>query len=150
MFQVNIGGDIAFMNGVIKHWLEMEEEERGSAIDLEFVHNHTTGFEELKAHVEKLEWPQLEEASGISKERMKEFAQLLAQAKTGVFVWSMGLTQHRFGSDNVSASGQSSHAKGIYWSGTLWIDAHSWSQRGARGRRNGRRAHVLARRWSSG
>lgn len=102
VFQVNIGGDIAFMNGVIKHWLEMEEEERGSAIDLEFVHNHTTGFEELKAHVEKLEWPQLEEASGISKERMKEFAQLLAQAKSGVFVWSMGLTQHRFGSDNVS------------------------------------------------
>jgi molybdopterin-dependent oxidoreductase alpha subunit len=102
VYQVNIGGDIAFMNGVIKHWLDMEKEETGSAIDLDFVHHHTTGFEDLKAHVEKLEWTELEKSAGVSRERMKEFAKLLAQAKSGVFVWSMGLTQHRFGSDNVS------------------------------------------------
>lgn len=24
-YQVNIGGDIAFMNGVIKHWFDMEQ-----------------------------------------------------------------------------------------------------------------------------
>jgi molybdopterin-dependent oxidoreductase alpha subunit len=101
-YQVNIGGDIAFMNGVMKHWFEMEKERPGSAIDWEFVREHTNGIEELKAHVAKYDWETLEKSSGLSKERMYEFAKLLAKAKSGVFVWSMGLTQHRFGTDNVS------------------------------------------------
>jgi molybdopterin-dependent oxidoreductase alpha subunit len=101
-YQVNIGGDIAFMNGVIKHWFEMEENNPGSAIDWQFVREHTNGIDELKAHVIKYDWETLEKSSGLSKERMYEFAKLLAKAKSGVFVWSMGLTQHRFGTDNVS------------------------------------------------
>ncbi|HZG60097.1 MAG TPA: FdhF/YdeP family oxidoreductase [Anoxybacillus sp.] len=101
-YQVNIGSDIAFMNGVMKHWFEMEKERPGSAIDWEFVREHTNGIEQLKAHVAKYDWETLEKSSGLSKERMYEFAKLLAEAKSGVFVWSMGLTQHRFGTDNVS------------------------------------------------
>jgi molybdopterin-dependent oxidoreductase alpha subunit len=101
-YQVNIGGDIAFMNGVMKHWFEMEEKHLGSAIDWKFVREHTNGIEELKAHVTTYDWETLEKSSGLSKERMYEFAKLLAEAKSGVFVWSMGLTQHRFGTDNVS------------------------------------------------
>lgn len=99
---MNIGGDIAFMNGVMKHWFEMEEKAPGSAIDHRFVSEHTNGFEELKAHIQKQDWSLLEQSSGLSKERMFEFAKLLADAKTGVFVWSMGLTQHRFATDNIS------------------------------------------------
>lgn len=44
----------------------------------------------------------LERSSGMTRERMKQFAELLANAKSAVFVWSMGLTQHRFGTDNIS------------------------------------------------
>jgi len=102
VYQVNIGGDIAFMNGVIKTWFEMEEERPGSAIDLAFVREHTAGFEELKAHVLRQDWGRLEKSSGLSRARMREFAELLARSKSGVFVWSMGLTQHRFGTDNIS------------------------------------------------
>ncbi|QZT32566.1 FdhF/YdeP family oxidoreductase [Caldalkalibacillus thermarum TA2.A1] len=102
VYQVNIGGDIAFMNGVMKHWFEMEEKGAGSAIDHAFVREHTNGFDELKAHVLKQDWDLLEKSAGVSRERMKEFAELLAKAKSGVFVWSMGLTQHRFGTDNVT------------------------------------------------
>lgn len=101
-YQVNIGGDIAFMNGVMKHWFEMEEKEVGSAIDHRFVNEHTIGLEELKKHIAKQDWELLEHSSGLSKQRMLEFAQLLANAKSAVFVWSMGLTQHRFGTDNIS------------------------------------------------
>ena len=36
VYQVNIGGDIAFMHGIMKHWFEMEEENYGSAINHEF------------------------------------------------------------------------------------------------------------------
>jgi len=102
VFQVNIGGDIAFMNGVMKHWFEMEEKQPGSAIDHSFVKDHTNGFLKLKRHIKNQKWNELEKSSGVSKERMLAFALLLAKASTGVFVWSMGLTQHRFGTDNIS------------------------------------------------
>ncbi len=102
VYQVNIGGDIAFMNGVMKHWFEMEEESPGSAIDLSFVQKHTNGFEELREHIQKQEWNMLEQSAGLSRERMIEFAQLLAGASSGIFIWSMGLTQHRFATDNIS------------------------------------------------
>ncbi|WP_209971431.1 FdhF/YdeP family oxidoreductase [Paenibacillus eucommiae] len=102
VYQVNIGGDIAFMNGVMKHWFAMEEQIPGSAIDHAFVQAHTNGFETLRAHVTQQEWTTLEQSSGLTRERMREFAELLAVAGSAVFVWSMGLTQHRHGTDNIS------------------------------------------------
>lgn len=102
VYQVNIGGDIAFMHGVIKHWFEMEEVEPGSALNHEFIREHVNGLEELKLKVANYQWEQLESSSGITRERMLELAQLLAHSKSAVFVWSMGLTQHRFGTDNIS------------------------------------------------
>lgn len=102
VFQVNIGGDIAFMNGVMKHWFEMEKERPGSAIDHAFIANHTNGFAELKEHVEQLNWNDIVKSAGLSKERILEFAKLLANSRSGVFIWSMGLTQHRFATDNIS------------------------------------------------
>lgn len=102
VFQVNIGGDIAFMNGVMKHWFEMEQRKPGSALNLGFLQAHTEGLESLRAHAAAQDWPVLERSSGLSRDRMREFAELLAGARTGVFVWSMGLTQHRFGTDNVT------------------------------------------------
>ncbi|MFC3799599.1 FdhF/YdeP family oxidoreductase [Cohnella sp. GCM10012308] len=101
-YQVNIGGDIAFMNGVMKHWFDMEDDRPGSAIDHAFVKAHANGYEALRTHVREQEWGALERSSGLSRERMAEFAQLLAASRSGVFVWSMGLTQHRFGTDNIS------------------------------------------------
>ena len=102
VYQVNIGGDIAFMHGIMKHWFEMEEKEFGSAINHEFIKKHVNGYEKLREKVIAYEWEQLEKSSGLSRERMKELAELLAKSKSAVFVWSMGLTQHRFGTDNVS------------------------------------------------
>jgi len=101
-YKVNIGGDIALMNGVMKHWFEMELEHPGSAIDHAFAEEHTHGYEHLREHVSKCDWMLLEQSSGLSVQRMRELAELLAHAKSAVFVWSMGLTQHRFGTDNVS------------------------------------------------
>lgn len=101
-YQVNIGGDIAFMHGIMKHWFEMEEREPGSALNHGFIEEHVNGFDELREKVMAYDWEMLEKSSGISKERMLELAELLAKSKSAVFVWSMGLTQHRFGTDNVS------------------------------------------------
>lgn len=102
VYQVNIGGDIAFMHGIMKHWFEMELENPGSALNHTFIKEHVNGLEDLQEKVMQYNWEQLESSSGISKERMLELARLLANSESAVFVWSMGLTQHRFGTDNIS------------------------------------------------
>lgn len=101
-YQVNIGGDIAFMHGIMKHWFEMEAAEPGSAIDHAFVEAHVNGYDELKAKVDEQSWEAIVASSGVEKERIAELAELLAHSKSGVFVWSMGLTMHTFASDNIS------------------------------------------------
>src|SRR5699024_4792064 len=102
VYQVNIGGDIAFMHGMMKHWFHMEKQEYGSAINHEFVEKHVNGFDALTEQVSMYNWEQLEKSSGLKRERMIELAELLAEAKSAVFVWSMGLTMHRFATDNIS------------------------------------------------
>ncbi|TFE23689.1 FdhF/YdeP family oxidoreductase [Cohnella luojiensis] len=101
-YPVNIGGDIALMHGVMKTWFEMEQERPGSAIDHDFVWEHANGFEQLRDKVNAQHWGELESSSGLSRVRIKELAELLAGAKSAVFVWSMGLTQHRHATDNIS------------------------------------------------
>lgn len=101
-YQVNIGGDIAFMHGMMKHWFEMEEKQYGSAINHEFVQKHVNGYEELKANVEQQSWDAIIKSSGISKDRIIELAELLAKSKNAVFAWALGLTMHSFATDNIS------------------------------------------------
>ncbi|PLR84309.1 FdhF/YdeP family oxidoreductase [Bacillus sp. V33-4] len=131
VYQVNIGGDIAFMNGVMKHWFEMEEKQPGSAIDHAFVNEHTNGYNELKDHLKIQDWEQLEKSSGVTRERMLEFAELLAGSKSAVFVWSMGLTQHRFATDNISQVANLAMLRGFIgkkYCGVMPIRGHSGVQ----------------------
>jgi molybdopterin-dependent oxidoreductase alpha subunit len=101
-YQVNIGGDIAFMHGIMKHWFEMEEKEYGSAINHKFVQEHVNGYEELKTKVQEQSWDEIIKSSGVTKERMIELSVLLAKSKNAVFAWALGLTMHSFATDNIS------------------------------------------------
>jgi molybdopterin-dependent oxidoreductase alpha subunit len=96
-FQVNTGGDQAFIAGTIKYLIEQ------NWIDQEFINQHTTGFDELKHVLAGYPWELLEVASGASRAEMLRFAQMLGEARSGIFVWSMGITQHRDGVANVRA-----------------------------------------------
>src|SRR5206468_2792545 len=95
-FPVSQGGDIAFLYGVIKLMVE------NGWHDPSFIHQHTEGFEALKSQAQQFDWPILERHAGLSRSSMLEFAELIRDAKTAVLVWSMGITQHRFGGDAVS------------------------------------------------
>ncbi|WEG15826.1 FdhF/YdeP family oxidoreductase [Alkalihalophilus pseudofirmus] len=101
-YQVNIGGDIAFMQGIMKHWFEMEAIDPGSAINHEFVQQHVNNFKELRDHVQTQSWEEIVKSSGITKERIIELAELLAKSKNAVYAWALGLTMHAFASDNIS------------------------------------------------
>ncbi|WP_053364956.1 FdhF/YdeP family oxidoreductase [Bacillus sp. FJAT-27245] len=101
-YQVNIGGDIAFMHGIMKHWFEKEEVRKGSAINHEFVQEHVNCYSELVAHVQQQSWEEIEKSSGVAKDRIVELAELLANSKNAVYAWAMGLTMHSFATDNIS------------------------------------------------
>jgi molybdopterin-dependent oxidoreductase alpha subunit len=96
-FQVQVGGDIAFIHGVLK---ELRSQ---GGFDERFVADHTEGVEKLAAELDALSWEALERASGVTRADMARFAARYARAKTAVIVYSMGLTQHRFGVENVKA-----------------------------------------------
>jgi molybdopterin-dependent oxidoreductase alpha subunit len=101
-YQVNIGGDIAFMHGIMKHWFDMEEQEPNSAVNHDFVNSHVNGYEELRQKVEEQSWDDIVKSSGIQRDRIVELAKLLAHSKNAVYVWAMGLTMHSFATDNIS------------------------------------------------
>jgi molybdopterin-dependent oxidoreductase alpha subunit len=96
-FPIAIGGDVAFLNGVVKHLVAM------NAVDRAFVDAHTSGYEDLRHALDAQSWEALETGSGLSRADMERLARAFASAKSAVLVYSMGLTQHRFGVDNVKA-----------------------------------------------
>ncbi len=127
-FQVHVGGDLAFLNGVLKHLIEKDW------IAADFIQHHTNGFEELRTALAQQSWEILERASGASTAEMLTFAEMLAHAKSAVFVWSMGITQHRNGVENVKAIINLALTRGFVGkekSGLMAIRGHSGVQGGA-------------------
>ncbi len=98
--QVRVGGDIAFLKGVMKELFAIERE-RGIGIDREFIERHTQGFEAFHRDLGTAQFETLERASGVDRATMRQIAELLAEAGAVIACWAMGLTQHRFGVENV-------------------------------------------------
>jgi molybdopterin-dependent oxidoreductase alpha subunit len=96
-FGVHTGGDIPFILGVAKHLIAT------GGVDEAFLRERTTGFDAWRRRIEGLDWDELERQSGVPKADMVRFAEAYAKARSAVFVWSMGITQHRFGVQNVEA-----------------------------------------------
>ncbi len=127
-FLINMGSDIAFLNGAIKHMIA------NGWVDQDFVDNKTAGFEDLKRRLDGQSWKELESLSGTTREEMLEFAKMVAEAERAVFVWAMGITQHEFGEDNVTTIINLALTKGFVGregSGLMPIRGHSGVQGGA-------------------
>ena len=127
-FQIRAGGDIAFLNGVLKHVIGE------SWTDEDFIREQTAGFDDLRKAISQTSWEELESASGVSRETMHEFAVLVRDAGRAVFVWGMGITQHTCGEDNVHAIVNLALTKGFVGRegcGLMPIRGHSGVQGGA-------------------
>lgn len=127
-YPVSQGGDIAFIYGVLKVLVEE------GGVNREFIEQHTSGWEELRSHVGTLDFAALETQSGLPRAAMQEFAHMLRGAKNAVFVWSMGITQHAYGGDAVSAVLNLGLAMGYVGrekTGLMPIRGHSSVQGGA-------------------
>jgi molybdopterin-dependent oxidoreductase alpha subunit len=127
-FAVDTGGDLAFLNGVLKVLLAEEW------LDHAFIRTATENLDAVRASIEAQDWAGLERASGTSRAEMSRFAKMLAGARSGVLVWSMGLTQHAHGVPTVQALLNVGLARG--WvgreqTGLMPIRGHSGVQGGA-------------------
>jgi molybdopterin-dependent oxidoreductase alpha subunit len=127
-FQVHTGGDVAFVHGVLKELLAL------GGVDRAFVHRSTTGFDSLLEALEHESSTDLEAASGATRADMARFARRYAEARSAVLVWSMGITQHEHGVDQVAAIVNLALARGNVGrpgAGLMPIRGHSGVQGGA-------------------
>ncbi|HEY5551180.1 MAG TPA: FdhF/YdeP family oxidoreductase [Opitutaceae bacterium] len=127
-FPVAQGGDIAFLHGVLKRLIETGNTDR------DFLVSHCKGQAGLFAQSLSMPWEAIERQSGLSRDSIDEFASVVARSRTGVFVWSMGITQHAFGGDAVRMVLNVALARGFIgrpYCGVMPIRGHSSVQGGA-------------------
>ena len=127
-FQIHTGGDIPFFYGVLKHLIE------NGWVDREFIASRTSGWNEVERRTASLSWEELERGSGQTRAEMLRFAEAFGKARHAIIVWSMGVTQHRHGSDNVKAIVNLQLARGNVGrphTGLMPIRGHSGVQGGA-------------------
>jgi formate dehydrogenase alpha subunit len=92
-----LGSDVAWINGLM-HVIIKED-----LYDHDFVNNRTANFEELQKTVDKYTPEYVQEITGIPAEHIRETARLYASAKAGSILYTMGITQHISGTDNVKS-----------------------------------------------
>jgi len=104
--QLRAGGDIAAILGMIKHVLAMEQASwatnKHHVLDVDFIAQHTVGFDTFKQFVENTPWPEIERESGLARADIEAAAQVYAEADKSIGIYGMGLTQHAHGYDNVA------------------------------------------------
>jgi molybdopterin-dependent oxidoreductase alpha subunit len=87
--RVRVNGDLALFAGVNKVLVERD------AVDHAFIEKHTDGFAAAAPAWRELSWDSVESLSGLSRERIEEFAEDVIAADGVVVCWAMGLTQHK-------------------------------------------------------
>lgn len=93
------GTDVAwlnsFMNVIIEEGLE----------DREFINNHTADYVKLKETVmqDKYKPENTEKITGVPADELRSAARMFAKAKNCSVIYSMGITQHTTGVDNVNS-----------------------------------------------
>lgn len=95
--QVHIGGDIAWLVGVAKGLLALG----GTAIDHEYLKARTEGWDAAREVIETTSWNTIEQRSGVYRAAIEEVARVYAASERAIFAWTMGITHHVHGVENV-------------------------------------------------
>ncbi|MEO3787347.1 FdhF/YdeP family oxidoreductase [Actinocorallia sp. B10E7] len=95
--QIRLGGDLALFQALNLLLLQAEEENPGTVLDREFIRDHTTGFEEFAENARGVSWPEVLEATGLSREQIEDVHERVLRSEKVIVCWAMGLTQHKHG-----------------------------------------------------
>lgn len=120
--QPNIGGDMALFKGIAKAVLE------SGAENAEFIDAHCDGWAAFRADLEACSWDEVCAQSGVSEADIRDVAALYVQSNNAVFAWGMGMTHHRFGSENVEYIANLALLRGMVgkrYAGLLPLRGHS-------------------------
>jgi formate dehydrogenase major subunit len=96
--QIKVGSDVAFLNGIM-HVLITED-----LYDKEFVQAHCADFEDLKSTVMKYPPERASQISGVPVETIQEIARTMASIKPGMLCYTLGITEHTCGKNNVMST----------------------------------------------
>jgi formate dehydrogenase alpha subunit len=91
------GSDVAVLNGLAKVILDED------LVDAGFVKERTEGFEEFSATLTDYTPEEVEKISGVPSDELRRAARVFATAERASIIYSMGITQHTTGTDNVLA-----------------------------------------------
>src|ERR1700761_5289163 len=104
-YQLRAGSDTAAMTGICKWLIERDDLAAASGgprvLDHVFIADYTSGFEEFAAFCRGADWSEIEIETSLSRADIETAAETYAKAKAVILVYGMGLTQHRFGVQNV-------------------------------------------------
>ena len=92
---IKVGSDVAFLNGLMNVLITED------LYDKDYVQSCTVGFDELKAKVMEYPPERAAEISGVSADTIREVARELASIKPAMLIYTLGITEHTCGVNNV-------------------------------------------------
>ncbi|MCB9857540.1 MAG: FdhF/YdeP family oxidoreductase [Phycisphaerales bacterium] len=120
--QPRIGSDIALLNGIAKHVIER------NATNADFINESTEGFSSFRDHVSATSWSEIEVTCGVARADIERVAERYIDAKNVVFSWTMGITHHLHGVENVRSIVNLALLRGMVgrrYAGLMPIRGHS-------------------------
>ena len=96
--------------------------------DENFLNTATEGWPELRDHLAQQNLEELCQLAGVTLDEIEQITDLYANAKNAVFCWTMGITHHANGVENVEAIGNLACLRGMVGkphAGMLPIRGHS-------------------------
>jgi molybdopterin-dependent oxidoreductase alpha subunit len=97
LIQPDIGGDLALLSGLAKAVVEL------GAMNEDFVQKHCRDAEAYLEWLNQITWQEIVTKSGVSEREIREIADVYANSQATVFAWTMGITHHVHGVENVEA-----------------------------------------------
>ena len=89
--------DIALLNGMAHILI------RAGLVDLDYIEAHTTGFDRLKAHLERYTPERVASVTGLGEEQVYRAALLYGRAEAPLLAWTMGVNHSTKGTETVNA-----------------------------------------------
>ena len=92
---LHVGTDIALSNTIAREIIH------AGLVDTDFVRRATTGYDEYAASVAPWTLERGEAVTGVPADAIRELAHAYATAKAAQLCWTLGITEHHNGVDNV-------------------------------------------------
>jgi formate dehydrogenase major subunit len=94
VLQFNADTDVALLNAMM-HTIVEE-----GLVNEAFIRDRTSGYEALRANVQKYSPEAMAPICGIPAPKIREVARLYATSRASMILWGMGISQHVHGTDN--------------------------------------------------